>query len=633
MSCKMKTIHSSSLALYVFVLPFAQAHNMNESHKVSIDEARMAMSMAANTDNPHFTELRDALARIYSIVPKNEHGLLAHGTVRYVLHRFFQQRNGWFIKGLAPNETQSWHRQSSATIEDPKIKDWVPSFLQDDLEYGFMQRSGTNLTGLVQLAAALEELVQDETRDRINMAYEMHMFRPIGRHLNFNDGHALIRTFFITFLVAGVFKWDSIDEVDLKESIFAAKYPGYEDLMDWMTELVQEHHSKMADQFGTAESLVQLALTIQKRYHLKNDAECRGMKHNLMEMEGKKAGRVRLSTFYNKSLYSTFKFNEKAEYLKALGVLDDSDPRNPQVVIANYVMARTNCLEGSSIYAVCCRNECEDLLGNLESQLQSSLAEPKKIVDIVSTLTTDTMNAPRAVGADLLARLEQVAAQNHGQVPIHGRLFNQWMHHAFARECPYPHQTGSAIPLTPEEWMASSKQSDAQASTEEMQETVQSAVCAIDDQGKPKGICEEDESLPWSDEEELLGVQLTSQNKLQNTPSTSGLQFFERFAAPLSVAMSLMALGVLYWDFHVAAKYSMPGKQDVLYVNCVGPLDLKHKLSSLKKAVGLWVLAMIVWVLDLPDASVVGWTICSYMMFLAGRVAIKKHSGWKKVML
>jgi len=373
---------------------------------------------------------------------------------------------------------------------------------------------------------------------------------------------------------------------------------------------------------------VQLAVTLQEKYHEYNDGECKGMKETLITMESKKKGRARLSTFYNMSLYSSFKFNEKAEYLKALGALDDSDPVNRQVVIPNYVMSRTNCLEGSRIFAVCCQNECETILGTLESQLQASAAKPKTIAALVSQISTQTVSAPRELGADLFTRLEMVAAQNHGQVPLHGRLFSQWLHHAFPRECPYPHQPGSAAgPVSPEEWMATERK---EASREEMQETVESAVCEVDDQGKLKGICEEDESLPWSDEEELLGTHFVQHNENHGTV-LSRVQQLEGVVAPLSVAMSLIAVGVLYWDYLKAKRDCLSGKlQEVLYVNYVSQAEVQQKFASAKKATGLWVAVLLAWASGLQDAAMVGLTICSYMMVLAGGAVIKRCSAGRQ---
>merc|ERR1719378_337673 len=53
----------------------------------------------------------------------------------------------------------------------------------------------------------------------------------------------------------------------------------------------------------------------------------------------------------------------------------------------------------------------------------------------------------------LIGALGQVAEHHGGEVPLHGRLFAQWMHYAFPHECPYPHTSTSAVvPLSPSEF-------------------------------------------------------------------------------------------------------------------------------------------------------------------------------------
>jgi len=288
---------------------------------------------------------------------------------------------------------------------------------------------------------------------------------------------------------------------------------------------------------------------------------------------------------------------------------------HPQVIITNYVMSRPNCLETSRIYAVCCRNQCEEMVARLESDLQTTLAEPTRIADLVSTFSSDTVQAPRKLGTELVSRLEQVAAQHHGQVPIHGRLFAQWMHHAFPRECPYPHQSRSIAQLTPDAWMYSSGESDAEATMQEMQETVDSAVCEVDDQGIFKGPCMEDESLPWSDDEELLGgSSATLQISKGSAAKLQGKQL-DRLAIPIAVAVSLMMLSALILDYRYARKHTQSNKQEVLYVNQVSASDLKNKSEGLKKVAGLWTFACIAWACQLPDAGMLIVAVCSYIVF------------------
>merc|ERR1719203_1329310 len=61
-------------------------------------------------------------------------------------------------------------------------------------------------------------------------------------------------------------------------------------------------------------------------------------------------------------------------------------------------------------------------------------------------MPSTTVPGNRTLPAWLLRRLDSVAAHHGGRVPLHGRLFAQWMHHAYPRECRYPHVAGSTDP-------------------------------------------------------------------------------------------------------------------------------------------------------------------------------------------
>merc|ERR1719461_2549319 len=82
-------------------------------------------------------------------------------------------------------------------------------------------------------------------------------------------------------------------------------------------------------------------------------------------------------------------------------------------------------------------------------------------------MSSATIEAPRNLPTKLVNRLDDAAAQHAGTVQLHGRLFAQWMHHAFPRECPFPHVSGSINPMTPDEWL-DSKGNDGYATREEM---------------------------------------------------------------------------------------------------------------------------------------------------------------------
>merc|ERR1719469_946440 len=162
---------------------------------------------------------------------------------------------------------------------------------------------------------------------------------------------------------------------------------------------------------------------------------CAALKNDLSEMEHQGSGRVLLSRFYKGALKGDWTFGESQDYLRHLGVLDESDLAAPSVVIPNYINSKTNCLVSTGFYSLCCADECEGLMQHLEARVGAPNADPAEIADIVSHLPSDTVDAPRNLSASLLQRLDEVANVNGGTVPLHGRLFTQWMHHAYPREC------------------------------------------------------------------------------------------------------------------------------------------------------------------------------------------------------
>merc|ERR1719410_623750 len=125
------------------------------------------------------------------------------------------------------------------------------------------------------------------------------------------------------------------------------------------------------------------------------------------------------------------------------------------VMIPNYAAAGPNCVHATQLYSVCCRDDCEDLM----------------------------------------QRLDEIAALHGGEVRIHGRLFSQFMHHAFPGECAFPHEAGSSAPITPDEWMGL----DTEASEEERMQHLSDDTC-----GPEQAAAEWNVELPWSHAEELL---------------------------------------------------------------------------------------------------------------------------------
>merc|ERR1719162_746964 len=236
------------------------------------------------------------------------------------------------------------------------------------------------------------------------------------------------------------------------------------------------------------------------------DIECRSLKAGLAELEYKGTGRVLLSDFYRAGLKGDFLFNENSDFLRKLGALDESDSRHPSVIIANYLASQANCLASTGFHSICCIDECEGLMSHLESAIAEPKAFPRSIVEVVSGLRSDTVDAPRNLSASLLTRLGEIADHHDGLVPLHGRLFAQWMHHAYPLECPFPHTAGTVSPLTPDEWMVQYGANEVAASRWDRSHYIQQDAVA-----KEVAAQASSDSLPWTLKEELVVTHKHSQ--------------------------------------------------------------------------------------------------------------------------
>lgn len=186
-------------------------------------------------------------------------------------------------------------------------------------------------------------------------------------------------------------------------------------------------------------------------------------------------------------------------------------------------------MASSKFYSVCCIDECEDLLGSLEKQIAAPEAMPAQILELVSALPSDTVQAPRQLSENLKQRLQDIAEHHNGRVPLHGRLFAQWMHHAYPRECQYPHLAGTTKPVTQEEWMENNNEPimAGEADIRALLETSKAA--SVQEVAKePK----QTEELPWLQSEELF----VNRPEL---PASSGGAL--SFISKLTVALSFPA--------------------------------------------------------------------------------------------
>merc|ERR550525_2060884 len=77
------------------------------------------------------------------------------------------------------------------------------------------------------------------------------------------------------------------------------------------------------------------------------------------------------------------------------------------------------------------------------------------ILALVGNMTSQTTlegEDPPQLKGSLTKQLNQIASTHGGKVPLHGRLFAQWLHYAFPRECPFPHKSDTTTLVAPREF-------------------------------------------------------------------------------------------------------------------------------------------------------------------------------------
>jgi len=528
--------------------------NISEQDVESTLFAELAGTFRGGSAQDHLASLEAELRPMFVVVPRNADGSLPHTVVRYVLHRFFVQKHGWFIRGLEPNATVN---QSAQGLQN--LQEWVPAYLQRFIEL-VQEGRGINLRELAIIAATLEDLIHKEAVAHLRQAYDA-IDLPISTQLDEAQAHQVLEIWMMIYMLGGRFRIRGKKKVLKAHDIFIRKIKDWDGTQEWVHGIQLDLFPSNSTASLDFNSTARVVEEVGRRYATYNSKACGTLKSGLVSIESKKAGRVRLTEFYKKGLSGGFDFSEKLEYLRILGSLDETDPTQPYVIVPNYVGSRPNCLVTSTFYVTCCRNECEDLLGALEKNIAGEEASLDRILKIVSTLSTSSVIGPRTISSTLQQRLQSVADNHGGSVPLHGRLFAQWMHHTFPRECPYPHGSAKGItPMTPDEWMEESGQTDSKASEEEMMTHINN--CSVDE---PVGVDARtfqdlsENDLPWDESEELLSTRsdmTTWSDDAASKPRSLGLG---ALAAASSFGSSVMFMACKYF---LARRKS--GKIDVI---------------------------------------------------------------------
>merc|ERR1719198_580615 len=320
------------------------------------------------------------------------------------------------------------------------------------------------------MIAALERLIFDESMQLLSTAYQVNG-ESVEAAIDENTLHEVLRSYLLIFRSSNR---EDLSKADYHQKVKAAlkTRSSYQDLSEFAGDTLMNydfehrgHRNPFAPQQYSFETVSQITEVMTHGYGKWQNAECREMKAALMDLDPSGTGRVPLSSFYSQPSDSVFQFSESVDYLRQTGALDETGSGGPAVLIPNYLAGPTNCIASSSYYSVCCMNECEGLMSEIEHKIQAPRASPERLLGLVGNLSSSTVDAPRTFSPALKDKLHGIAGHHEGEVPIHGRFFAQWLHFAFPNECPYPQITETAAVLTPSQWL----EDKATASEEERQ--------------------------------------------------------------------------------------------------------------------------------------------------------------------
>eukprot|EP00928_Gymnodinium_smaydae_P023559 TRINITY_DN193_c0_g1_i2.p1 TRINITY_DN193_c0_g1~~TRINITY_DN193_c0_g1_i2.p1 ORF type:complete len:550 (-),score=91.78 TRINITY_DN193_c0_g1_i2:77-1726(-) len=450
----------------------------SEEHAAEFDHANMT---AARTQR-----LEKALMPLYKITPKDADGQVDADAARYMLHRLFANRHGWFVNGL------EFHDSLLGTSN-------VGQAL-----YG--GGKSFSIHQLARFAASIETLVHAENIKRLQEVFDLLEFSR-QRPYTSRDAKNVVESYMILFVTIMM----PDDTFEDRRIFCETKLPEWNDTVVFSNDVLRNVHDDLekGQQISLWEFTLRVVEDIGERYGRWQNKGCIRLKSKLMEMETPGTGRVPLDTFWQGYVDQVplWPFRESIEHLQQLGALDDSAAPHYSVAIPNYLLSASNCLAGSRYYDVCCLNECEEILGEIELRVDAATAPPGHLAELVANLPSSTVSAPRVLPAPLLERLHGIANHHGGVVPLHGRLFWQFLSHAYPRECPYPALSISKPVEDKDTWIKRTED-HAEVDFEEAAEYIMS----VKNRRDHHDIAVE---LPWTDEEELF-LQYLSVEATQN---------------------------------------------------------------------------------------------------------------------
>lgn len=518
------TPHNSFLQLRKEDLQYAVAAVLGEGHDIH---------------RGHLQEITQHITPMWQSLPTNEYSRVDKRSLRYAVHRYFMQLYSLSIIGLEPSQVNGQHEEALLLTQV------APSYVRAELE-GKSAKTGFSIDDAVVMIATLERLVGDTSHGHLDRSYEAVNLKT-SDSVGWSSAKRLLEAYMLRWIVGD--DTEGIEELEGNQTLLE------ESLEDWqgITEFVLGELEAL--QFARRIPANSLSLqswnAFRPRFSFTDiesvvksvtmsfgafwTTECQRVKRLLVDMDHSSTGRVKLSDFYGAAMNGEWRFSESKEYLRQLGALDESSSwQGPRVIITNYMQAASNCIVSAPHYRVCCANECEGILGEVEAEVNAPLATPEAVLSALwkhsSPLDDDVVKLSSPMKNQLL---DIARASPGGMVPLHGRLFAQWLHYAFPRECPFPHKTGETVAMSPLEF------GDQHLASEDEMSAITNATL----EDATSNVTEDDVMSQWSHEEELLSESVHLHAPWEPKLSRSAILFLLVVAGSLAAQKSARKFG------------------------------------------------------------------------------------------
>jgi len=390
--------------------------------------------------------INGTLFPMFRALPKNGRGRLSEPIMRYAMRRYFSAAHAWVVKGFEEHGDAA----NASTSEVDILQSKVPGFVRSTLEHRF-QHEGFSLDDMVSMIAVVETLAFNEVVSGVELSFYLNSFET-GTMLSDTELTDMLASYLITEMLEGTSDREQhmIDKQNILE-----RYPNWDNAMVFLADISGGDgfarltiSNPFIENMYSFEDVVRMAGRISEQFGPWSNYECHDMKDILTEKDTYLTGRVKMSDFYTASKDGAWQFLEPSEHLRQLGALDESSTYlGPQVIIPNYISGMSNCITSAEFFSICCLNECDLIYQHIEDEIPYQNGTVSQILEAVESLPTFPTVAPQ-----MITKLQDIARLDGGVVPLHGRLFAQWLHFTFPRDCPYPHVAGTISPKTQAQW-------------------------------------------------------------------------------------------------------------------------------------------------------------------------------------